>query len=132
MVPSIGYAQNKHIYNRVGTATERAGHGLCLKGDDLLGSETVGDKYALGAEVWGLLCARELAAASDCDIAIVGVTNKATFGVGYFAAIALQAGKPTLFLMHKNSLQGSVISGLRHEKSNIETTVQTFLEGAFK
>lgn len=116
MVPSVLYAQNEHIYKRVNAAIEQAGHTLCLPGDGLLVSEAMGDKNALDAEDWQLLCSRELVAAQECDAAIVDVTDKATFGVGYFAATALQAGKPTLFLMHKNSLQGSVISGLQHKR----------------
>ena len=112
---STKFSQNILAVNHVKQAISDAGHQLTLDLDEQTTIESVGDA-GNDKEDWHILAQREINAAQDCDVAIFDVTDKASFGVGYMAAIVLGANKPTLFLTREGSLEGSFISGLEHVK----------------
>jgi hypothetical protein len=136
-VASTAYRENSKYYNKVLETIAAMGHNA-VQADAATQIESVGDKNTLDDDDWHILCEREVRQVLQSNIIILDVTNKATFGVGYLAALALENNKPTLFLQRDDSLRGSFINGLRHPKltratfANIDDLtgiVEGFLKG---
>lgn len=135
LVPSVKISRNIALFERMRMAIKNVGGILCYDEDLATTLEAAGQFNELDAQDWSMLARRQLKAVEECDIAIVDVTDKASFGAGYLASEVLHANKPTLFLMHKASSHGSLISGLRHpalyrrqyEESNVEKVIEKFI-----
>lgn len=132
---STGFKNNEQAYYIIQKAIKDCGHTPYFEGQVETLAESLGDKE-IDKQDWSVLCHRELKAAQECDIAIFDVTNKASFGIGYMAAICLARAVPTLFLLQKGSMGGSFISGLEHpnlereyyDDKNIHGAVSSFLK----
>jgi hypothetical protein len=137
MAASRSFGGNLDVYNKIFNVIKETGNRLILKTDPISYKESIGGgDVSFDNEDWKILCKREVDAAQMCDVAIFDATNKASFGVGYLAALTLAAGKPCLLLLHKDSLGGSIITGLEHpmltreyfDEDNIGKIVEQFLK----
>jgi hypothetical protein len=137
MAATPAFQQNRDTYAIIFKTIKNLGYTLALQQDDASFIGALGDQDTLDQHDWEIMCSREVDAVSRCDLAIFDATNKATFGVGYLAALALQQNKPVLLLLRDNSLQGSIITGLKHptlrrasfNDGNVRVVVGEFLRG---
>ena len=135
MAASTTFVENVTTYERIFEVVKKLGHTLLPRNDVTSMIESIGND-TLDVDDWRVMCQREHNNLQECDAAIFDATNKATFGVGYYAALALQANKPTLFLLREGSLEGSIITGLEHrmlirkyfKENTIEGIIRGFLE----
>lgn len=66
-----------------------------------------------GKQDWAKICQENLASLEMADAGIFEVSDRSCFGVGYVAALMLQAGKSALFLVRPESQpDGSFAAGL--------------------
>jgi hypothetical protein len=135
VAPSPLYEKDPLLIDKIVKSIRAAGHTPTMSEEDhmTMVEMSIG---ILDQHEWEIMCDRHIELLEGSDIAIFEVSNKATFGAGYLAALALASGKPTLFLREKSSRKGSFTTGLRHPNltrsiyihENIEGVVIGFLE----
>lgn len=140
IAPSVGHEEKKEVIEGIRCAVASQGHILTEGAWSNSPTMTEMSLGLLDQEEWELLCKRDIELLNVADIVIVEVSNKATFGTGYMAALALIASKPTLFLLQEDSVRGSFTAGLKHSmltrktynSRNVEQLVKDFLETSVK
>ena len=135
--PTPGYERNIEKYKQIARAIESLGYVPTRSISTDISTMIEMGMSILDQEEWELVCEREIEMLSRCDVAIFDTADRATFGIGYQAALSLAAEKPTLLLEDRGGPKGSFISGLKHPQLSraaytndaVEDLVLKFLRG---
>lgn len=135
VVPTSSYEKNAEKYKRILLTIQSLGYRPTRSATTDQSTLIEMGLGILDQEECEILCKRDLEMLAASDVVIADTTDRATFGVGYQAAVALAAGKPTLLLEVEGATKGSFISGLKHPsltrafyaESTLSEAVEKFL-----